>query len=191
MRRDSVLAAVVSMLAMLLLIGTGCGIVTAPVSIPVSIAANHDAHLEGTITDAAGNALGEVTLTVQKTHMYWDAVVGERNVYEDSTSLVSGNFKVSRRASSLVRLIFTKRGYVPALVEFDDHSLYTAAASTTEPNAPDAGKVPDTQPGDGHYGSGVSFTGPVMPFNPNPMSVDPSWHPHQPVLIILYPIETK
>jgi len=175
------LPVLVSVFGLLFLAGTGCGIVTAPVSVPEAVAANRNMHLEGTITDAAGNALTDVTLSVQKGHTYWDAAMGQRVDYEDSSSIVSGQFSVSRRGSTRVQLIFAKPGYVPALVEFDDHGFYVAAAATTQPNGSDAQRVPETQPVyRGYFGA-------ESPNNRNPMYMDPSWHPGKPVRVILYP----
>ena len=185
MRLRSVLAVIVSAPALLLLIGTGCGIISAPFSVPEAIAANHNAHLDGTITDPADNPLGDVTLSVQKTHRYWDPAMGERDDFEDSSALVSGKFSVSRRASSRIRLTFTKPGYVPAMVEFDEHAVYLSAAATTQAGAADEQKVPDTRPSYGGY-----FNPPTIN-SQNTMYVDPSWRPGQAVRVILYPVRTK
>lgn len=165
---------------------SACGIFTAPVSIPSAIAENHNAQLEGTITTADGTPLSDVTLTVRKTHAYWDAVMGTVNKYEDSSTLVSEKFSVWRRGNSKVQLIFTKPGYLPAMVEFDATTLSVTNAATTQPNAPDASHVPDTQPARQY---GYIFISPRLGPNPNPTYLDPAWAPGLPVRIIMYPVQ--
>ncbi len=184
MLQRNLVPAVVIALGLLLLVSTACGIITAPFSVPAAIAANQNMELSGTVTDAAGIPLQGVTLTVQKGHTYWDAAMGQRTDFEDSSALVSEKFSVSRRGSTHVRLIFSKPGYVPALIEFDNHSLYLTAAATTQPNASDAQRVPDTRPDYVYRGN---WMGPQGMTNPNSLYVDPSWHPGQKVRIILYP----
>jgi len=122
---------------LMFLVSDACGILTAPVTVPAAIAQNHNAQLEGTITDEQGQLLHDVTLSVQKSHVWWDAVQGERVENETSETSVSETFSVWRRSSGPIRLIFSKQGYLPTQISFDDKSLYLSDSEGAPPKAVD------------------------------------------------------
>ena len=95
----------------------GCGLITAPVSVPGSIAANADFSLEGPVVDSRGAALEEVLLTQELRHQFWTPIAGYALTDEKKLRSVSGQVEVAERGEQL-HLVFTHAGYHPAEYNF-------------------------------------------------------------------------
>lgn len=125
----SILAGAVAAGAAALLLDGGCGLITAPVTVPMAVASNANFTFNFTPVDMAGNPTGGVVLSQELRHDFWEPLVGSTETDEHHLRKIDGNDTVRERGRQL-NLIFMRDGYMNA-----EYHLYAADAKTL--NTPD------------------------------------------------------
>jgi hypothetical protein len=93
------------------LVCTGCGILSAPISVPAAIAANDSPALAGRIVNDLGQPLDNVTIRVSTRRVKWEPFFGQQDAYSASTLSASGVFNVPAQRGASMRLDFERAGY--------------------------------------------------------------------------------
>ena len=115
MRTVAALAAGVAALAELL--SGGCGILSAPVSVPAAVAQNAGFSLEGTVVDNHGVPLEGVLLSQELNHYWWTPIKGGDVSHEPKLRRVDRTVAVNERGEDL-HLTFALDGYHHAEYSF-------------------------------------------------------------------------
>src|SRR4051812_2819974 len=84
------LAGAISMVAGFGLMWQACGILTAPVTVPLAVAENGNFQLSGPIVDADGRALLNVAQGQVLHHVFWEPTVGRTETNESKTIMRDG-----------------------------------------------------------------------------------------------------
>ena len=95
----------------------GCGVLSAPVSVPAAIAGNGLLGLHGRILDERGNPLDDVLITVKRRYVLWHAN-GTYPEYGTKTFISSHELDIPQRRAASLEFSFHKDGYqdVPVVV---------------------------------------------------------------------------
>ncbi len=114
MRRKWAIRMTVGGLAGFALLGLatiGCGILTAPVSVPLAIAANDSPALAGTIVDDAGQPVSGVHVHVSTNRVTWDPIFMRNIRLKVSDVLADGTFDIRPQRGATMTLAFERTGY--------------------------------------------------------------------------------
>jgi hypothetical protein len=103
-----------------MMVNFGCGIIAAPVAVPMAVAANSNYSIKGTVVDQSGAPLDDVQIHVNHSHVYWDAMDGTTTVDESKTVLANKKFDFGWLRGSHVALSFNKPGYNMQNIELTD-----------------------------------------------------------------------
>ncbi len=96
-----------------ILAGGGCGVLTAPFSVPEAVAENANFSFQGKVVDVNGQPLDSVLMSQQLDHHFWTPVAGGTDTDEHHLRRVDGGFDVEERGREL-NLTFTRDGYYDA-----------------------------------------------------------------------------
>ena len=116
--------------------GSGCGIMTAPVSGPAAIAENANFSFRGGLVDSHGQPLDAVLLSQNLQHHLWAPISGSRDTDEHKLRQFNRTYSVDERGSHL-KLVFSRDGYANAEFNFvaDEPGLVTTPSGAW-PNRP-------------------------------------------------------
>jgi hypothetical protein len=113
----------------------GCGILTAPVSVPAAAASNANFSFKGRIYDHNGNPLDTAMLAQQLDHHFWTPIAGGTGTDERHLRRIDGAYKVEERGREL-NLTFTRDGYYDAEYNFTaSDAKYVSTPAGDWPNA--------------------------------------------------------
>jgi len=98
------------LLAGLALALSGCGLITASVSVPEAFTHNNDLGLKGTITDERGQNVDDVLVTVKREYYLWHADASYSE-FDSMTLLLGHQFEVPKRRAHELDFTFRKTGY--------------------------------------------------------------------------------
>lgn len=105
------------------LISTGCGIVSAPISLPAAVAANDSPSLSGTVVDEHGQPLAGVELAIRVDHVVWEPIFGQTSVFHESKQNIDGRFDVKPKRGRELELTFSKEGYHDRVIRVHAHEM--------------------------------------------------------------------
>jgi hypothetical protein len=111
-------------LALLGLVTMGCGILTAPVSVPAALLANDSPGLAGTIVDEAGRPVSGVHIHVSTTRVTWDPMFLQNSTSKESDVVADGTFDIKPERGSSMGLTFARAGYRKRMVEVTADKMY-------------------------------------------------------------------
>src|SRR6187551_2645981 len=97
---------------------SGCGIFTAPVSVPAAVAENANFSIRGPIVDQDGRSLQGVVVKVHTIHHFWTPVKGSADVTDELLRRRDGEYDFNTRGSSM-ELTFSKEGYYDTTLRMD------------------------------------------------------------------------
>jgi hypothetical protein len=100
-----------ALFSLLELVSTGCGILSAPISVPAAIAANDSPGLSGTIVDDLGRPLNGVHIHVSTRHVEWEPLFGQQDRYHDSEVVADDSFVIPPERGASMALSFERAGY--------------------------------------------------------------------------------
>jgi hypothetical protein len=106
----------------------GCGVITAPVSLPAAFARNGDLGLKGTIADDLGEPLDQVLVHVDRTYYLWHAE-GSYNEYSKILVAADRQFEIKPMRAHELTFTFKKSGYTEQSVTVDQEGQISAAFS--------------------------------------------------------------
>jgi hypothetical protein len=92
------------------LIPFGCGLITAPITVPMAVAANANFSITVVLVDQEGKPLEDVLLNQQLDHRFWEPMSGSTDTDERRLLFVDRKLKVQERGQNL-NLDFTRDGY--------------------------------------------------------------------------------
>lgn len=95
----------------------GCGIFTAPLSLPAAVAENANYAFRGPLVDQNGNSLEGVIMRYSKSRHFWTPIRGGTDVDAEVTRRVDRTFDIDERGSFL-EVTFSKDGYYDAGFRF-------------------------------------------------------------------------
>lgn len=110
MRIRSAFLPLTALLVLAGLLTPGCGILTAPVSVPANVAANTHFSLHGPVVDSHGTPLTEVILHQTLHHQFWTPLAGYALTDESKIFRVDQKVDIEERGQSLY-LEFTHPGF--------------------------------------------------------------------------------
>ncbi len=111
-----------NLLLVALIASSGCGLATAPVSLPAAIARNTDITLRGVVMDDEGKPLDEVLVDVDRFYMTWRPLGGEQCESKQEILLVSREFEMKLHGYAF-GLNFHKRGYGARQIKYSQGSF--------------------------------------------------------------------
>jgi hypothetical protein len=92
----------------------GCGILTAPVSLPAAVAQNANLTFQGAVVDQNGRLLDGVVIRRTNSHHLWMPLSGSRDIEDTKLRRADGRFGFEDRGQSL-DFTFSKNGYKDAV----------------------------------------------------------------------------
>src|SRR5262249_19783021 len=98
----------------------GCGVVTAPLSVPGAVAQNANFSFSGTVVNTSGEPMTGILLTQELDRPIWAAIEGGGQTHGSRLRRVDGNFVVKERGHEL-SMEFHCDGYLDA-----QYSIYAA-----------------------------------------------------------------
>ncbi len=117
------------------MIPVGCGLVTAPVSVPDAVASNANFSFHGQTVDIKGAPLDSVLLAQQLDHHFWTPIAGGTDTDEHRLRRIDRTFRVDERGSTL-KLTFSHDGYFDSEYDFNaSDSKYVSTSSGDWPNS--------------------------------------------------------
>jgi hypothetical protein len=104
------------------LVAGGCGVVTAPISVPRAIGENSFFSISGPIVDVSGKSIEHVIVNQQRNHRLWEpAFGGTTNNYETRIRAFNGNYEANERGNEL-ELKFTHDDFKEAKITLKNDS---------------------------------------------------------------------